>query len=164
MLAVYVVNMELCRGEYHNSRTSDSREPPDIAGVYIQSFFLNTKCIAQMLEPVITFEVETSLYYPYSLPSPIRDPRQVTQSLGIPFIHTPIYSLNLARFDNISRAVTQVILHSVGKSKVLVKPSAKPKPSMGGIQPRAYSRAKQAASILYCLTVPRSRWCTLPWG
>jgi hypothetical protein len=39
MLVVYVVSMALCRGEYHNFGISDSREPPDMAGVYIQSFF-----------------------------------------------------------------------------------------------------------------------------
>jgi hypothetical protein len=74
------------------------------------------------------------------------------------------YSLPLARFKTISLPVTQVVLHSVGKSRVLVRVSAYPKPSMGGIQPLAYSRAKHALSILYCLTVPRRRWCTLPWG
>jgi hypothetical protein len=38
MLAVYVVSMALCRGEYHSSGTSDSREPPGMASLYIQSF------------------------------------------------------------------------------------------------------------------------------
>ncbi|CCF34350.1 hypothetical protein CH063_06368 [Colletotrichum higginsianum] len=58
----------------------------------------------------------------------------------------------------------RVVFQRVGKSRVLDRPSAKPKKSMGGIQPRAYSRAKQPSSILYCLTSPRCRWWTLPWG
>jgi hypothetical protein len=66
-----------------------------------------------------------------------------------------IYSFPLAKFEIISLPVTQVVLHNVGKSKVLVKVSAYPNPNMGGIQPLAYSSAKHASSILYCLTVPR---------
>jgi len=57
----------------------------------------------------------------------------------------------------ISRPVIRVVAQSVGKSRVLVKVSAYPKPSIGGIQPRAYSSAKHDASILYCLTSPRCR-------
>ena len=67
------------------------------------------------------------------------------------------YNFPRAKFETISLPVTQVILHRVGKSNVLVNPSAKPKPNMGGIHPLAYSSAKQALSILYCFTVPRWR-------
>jgi hypothetical protein len=69
---------------------------------------------------------------------------------------TPVYYIfALAKFKTISLPVTQTVLHSVGKSKVLDSPSAKPKNNIGGIHPLAYSSAKQASSILYCLTVPR---------
>lgn len=75
-----------------------------------------------------------------------------------------VYILPLSRFEIISRPVILDVAHRVGKSRVLEKVSAYPKKSIGGIQPRAYSRAKHDSSILYCLTSPRRRWCTLPWG
>lgn len=61
------------------------------------------------------------------------------------------------KFPIISLPVTLVVAHSVGKSNVLLKVSAYPKNSIGGIQPRAYSSAKHASRILYCLTSPRLR-------
>jgi len=74
------------------------------------------------------------------------------------------YNLPLNKFPTISRPVTLVVAHSVGKSSVDDSVSAYPKNSIGGIQPRAYSSAKHAASILYCLTSPRRKWCTEPAG
>lgn len=72
--------------------------------------------------------------------------------------------LNLSKLEIISRPVIRVVAHNVGKSRVLEKVSAYPKNSIGGIQPRAYSSAKHDESILYCLTWPRGRWCTVPAG
>lgn len=70
----------------------------------------------------------------------------------------------MSRFEMISRPVMTTVRYMVWTSRVLKTPSAKPKKSMGGIQPRAYSSAKQPSGILYCLTVPRCRWCMLPAG
>lgn len=64
------------------------------------------------------------------------------------------YSLNNNKFFTISRPVTYVVLHMVGRSNVELKPSAKPKNNIGGIHPLAYSKAKHFSSILYCFTVP----------
>lgn len=75
-----------------------------------------------------------------------------------------IYNLNFIKLPIISRPVTLVVAHSVGKSSVDENVSAYPKNSIGGIQPRAYSSAKHEDSILYCLTSPRRRWCTEPAG
>jgi hypothetical protein len=79
-------------------------------------------------------------------------------------IFTLPHNLNFIKLPIISLPVTLVVAHSVGKSRVDEKVSAYPKKSIGGIQPRAYSRAKQEESILYCLTSPRRRWCTEPAG
>jgi hypothetical protein len=51
MLAVYVVSMELCRGEYHNARTLNSRERPGMAGVYIQSFLKIQSVLLKCVNP-----------------------------------------------------------------------------------------------------------------
>lgn len=74
------------------------------------------------------------------------------------------YSFICNKFLIISRPVIREVAHNVGKSRVLEKVSAYPKNSMGGIHPRAYSSAKHDSSILYCLTSPRRRWCTVPCG
>jgi hypothetical protein len=90
----------------------------------------------------------------------------VTPSKVQKTLHSPplLYNLNLIKFPIISRPVTLVVAHSVGKSSVDENVSAYPKNSIGGIQPRAYSSAKHAESILYCLTSPRRKWCTEPAG
>jgi hypothetical protein len=75
-----------------------------------------------------------------------------------------LYNFPAIKFPSISRPVTLVVAHNVGKSSVDEKVSAYPKNSIGGIQPRAYSSAKHAESILYCLTSPRRKWCTEPAG
>lgn len=74
------------------------------------------------------------------------------------------YSLPFARFPSISPAVILTVFQSINTSIVLVRVSARPKGIIGGIQPRAYSSAKQPSDIRYCFTEPLGRWCWLPGG
>lgn len=85
-------------------------------------------------------------------------------SLSPPFSPSHPYNFPFTKFAVISLPVILVVAHNVGKSNVLENVSAYPNGNMGGIQPLAYSSAKHALSILYCLTSPRCRWCTEPTG
>lgn len=71
--------------------------------------------------------------------------------------HAPAQTFPSIKFPTISRPVLTVIRHTVPQSNVLVSASAYPNASIPGIQPRAYSSAKQASRMEYCLTSPLRR-------